>query len=173
MKSFLITIVVALLCLESTKAMEPKEPKDSIRIEYAAINNRYYIDGKEHSRGEIIDILDENPFTKDMMWSSSSSTTWGYVFTVAGAYATLYTVYNTALNVHSYGSMPAGPEFYIITGMAFIFDILGPSEIVSSNTKFKKAIQQYNEHLPEISEGRDYKLNLHIGYNSIGVSVQF
>ena len=109
------------------------------------LGNEFYIGGKEYSRGEVREILNNNRTTAELIRSSKSDKIWGYVSLTAG----IILSFETANNISAQVVSGYRNSSWLLPAIAAIgLDLAGISLLTNSTSKFYQAINLYNQNLP-------------------------
>lgn len=181
---FKLTIVV-IISLFSFNHLFSQTKSDTISVEYSFWGNSYFINGNELSKSAVRGILGTNPVSQDLISSSSTKKTWGYIVLSAGLLYTAYYCYDLYqyleyggnsmnYNYHNYAYKKSDETSkYLIKGAVAVgIDLIGLYLLYDSNVTFKKALRKYNQSIGKTTSYEN-ELKIFLGYNRINLAYHF
>ena len=165
--------IILLITFIFSVTLNAKNSKDSIIVENLFFGNRYFINYLEYSRSDIYDKLDSNPLTSDLVQSSTTKKTWGYITLPVGLFITMGGLSGIYAEKNNYGSEADITPQILKTALGVVLDIVAIILFSDSKRDFRSAINLYNKNINDLNHTDNYQLELNCGEKGITLSLQF
>jgi hypothetical protein len=166
---FIVFFFIA-FCFVTLNAQNSKE---SIIVENHFWGNRYFINYLEYSRSDIYDKLESDPETRELVRSSTTKKTWGYITLPVGLYITLGGLSGIYTEKNNYGPNANLSPHILKTALGVVLEIVAIMLFSDSKSDFRSAINLHNKNIKDSDKTENYQLELNYGLNGISLSLRF
>lgn len=136
------------------------QPEGVMRVESDFWSQEFYLDSSQYKLSELVDLFEVNEPANQLIRTANNHHDLAFFCQISGGFLAIYPLFNDAIG--------RDPNYNMSLIGIGLLGLSVPLEI-SARHKAAEAVALYNQH----QQNQRLKTSLHIGYNSLGLSLRF